>query len=139
MREAMLIVHFIGLAMGAGTAIGFQFLGIASSRMEKKEGQNFMVKALYLGKMGSIGLVLLVVSGLYLMTPYWSTLGQNHTLMTKLVLVVILGALIGIISAKGKKAALGDAEMHLEKIGKIGKLALLTVITIIILAVLTFH
>ena len=55
MREVMLIIHFIGLAMGAGTAFGFLFLGIASSKFEKKEGEKFMVNALFLGKMGQIG------------------------------------------------------------------------------------
>lgn len=39
MREAMLIVHFLGLAMGLGTSFAFMFLGMVSDKMEKEEGQ----------------------------------------------------------------------------------------------------
>ena len=103
MQDIMLILHFIGLAMGLGTSFGFMFLGIAGSKMEKEEQLKFMLNTLALSKMGHIGLTLLVISGVVLMTPYWSILPTTPTLMAKLVLVLVLGALIGIISSKGKK------------------------------------
>ena len=74
MRDIMLIVHFIGLAMGLGTSIAFMIFGIASSKMEKEEGQKFIVNAFTLSKMGNIGIVLLIISGGYLITPYWPIL-----------------------------------------------------------------
>ncbi|MCB0639038.1 MAG: hypothetical protein KDC54_20555, partial [Lewinella sp.] len=64
MREAALIIHFIGLAMGLGTSFAFMFLGIASSKMEKNDGINFMLKAMSISRMGHIGLTLLILSGL---------------------------------------------------------------------------
>jgi len=39
MREAMLIIHFLGLAMGLGTSFAIMFLGIAGSKMDKEEGK----------------------------------------------------------------------------------------------------
>jgi len=139
MQDIMLIFHFIGLAMGLGTSLGFMFLGMAGSKMEKEEQLKFMLNTLALGRMGHIGLTLLVISGLVLMTPYWSILPSSPLLIAKLTLVLVLGALIGIISSKGKKAQRGNAEENLKKIQPLGKMALLTGVAIVVLAVLSFH
>ena len=50
MREVMLIVHFIGLAMGLGTSFGFVFLGIAASKLQKEDTKKFMLTRLRFGK-----------------------------------------------------------------------------------------
>ena len=42
MRNLMLIVHFIGLAMGVGTGIANFFLGRAASKMDKSEALKFI-------------------------------------------------------------------------------------------------
>ena len=139
MRDVMLIVHFIGLAMGLGTSIAFMFLGIASSKMEEKEAQTFRLNTFALTKMGNIGIVLLIISGGYLMTPYWTILFATPLLIAKLVLVLALAAFIGIIGSFAKKAKKGDAEKFLKKIEPLGKLALLTALTIVVLAVFIFH
>lgn len=138
MREPMLILHFIGLAMGIGTSFAFMFLGMASAKMEAKEGQKFMLNAFVLRRMGYIGLTLLILSGGYLMTPHWSSLGEMPLLTTKLILVLVLGALIGIIGSNVNKAKTGDAEVYLKKTKLLGQLALLTGLVIVILAVLVF-
>ena len=139
MKDAMLIVHFIGLAMGLGTSLGFMFLGIAAGKMEKSEALKFSLNTLAMSRMGHIGLALLVISGIYLMTPYWGRLFEIPTLMAKLALVLLLGALIGIISSRGRKARETNSEEALAKIQPIGKISLLTALAIVILAVLTFH
>jgi uncharacterized membrane protein len=138
MREVMLIVHFIGLVMGIGTSFALLFLGIASSKMEQKEGQKFKLNSFSLIRMAHIGLGLLIISGGYLMTPHWKILADSPLLIAKLVLVVVLGAFIGIIGSTAKKAKKGDAEIHLKKLGLLGKLALITGLTIIVLAVNVF-
>lgn len=139
MRDVMLIVHFIGLAMGIGTSIAFMFLGMASSKMEKEEAQKFNVNTFALSRMGHIGLTLLIISGGYLMTPHWINLETTPLLIVKLVLVLVLAALVGIISSKAKKAKLGDTELYLNKIRPLGMLSLLIGLTIVILAVSVFH
>ncbi len=139
MKDVMLIIHFIGLAMGIGTSFAFMFLGIASSKMEEKEGLKFTLNTFALSKMGHIGLTLLIISGLYLMSPYWKSLPQYPLLIAKLALVLILATLIGLITSAAKKAKTSDAEKHLKQIEMLGKLSLLTGLTIVILAVLVFH
>lgn len=139
MKDIMLITHFIGLAMGLGTSLAFMFLGIASSKMEKAEAQKFIINSFALSKMGNIGLVLLLISGGYLMTPYWSILTHIPLLMIKLILFLVLGGLIGYTSALVKKAKQGDTEVYLKKIAVLGRISLLTGITIVVLAVMVFH
>ena len=138
MRDVMLIVHFIGLAMGVGTSFAMMFLGIAANKLDVEERADFMIKASFVTKMGHIGLLLLFLSGGHLMTPYWSQLGSMPTLIAKLVLFVILGGLIGVMSAKLKKAKAGDPSQLLT-VKKMGPFTLLTSILIVVLAVLTFH
>lgn len=139
MREVMLIIHFIGIAMGLGTSFAFMFLGIAASKMEKEEAKKFQVNSFAISTMGHVGLVLLLVSGGYLMTPYWSSLTEMPLLMAKLTLYLVLGALIGIISSKAKKAKLDDTEKHLLAIKPLGQIAMLVGLTIVCLAVYIFH
>lgn len=139
MREIMLIIHFIGLAMGLGTSLGFMFLGIASTKMETQDALKFQLNSLVLSRMGQIGLVLLIVSGLFLMEPHWDILPDTPLLITKLVLVLILTALIIVISFIAGNAKKGDAAMHLKKIAPLGRFTLLISLIIIILAVYIFH
>lgn len=135
----MLITHFIGMAMGLGTAFGFMFLGIAASKMDKDEGNQFMIKAAFLGKMGHVGLLLLLGSGIYLIIPYAKAITSMPLLIAKLSLFIVLGALVGIISSMMKKAAKGDTVTYLKKTETLGKINLLIGIAIVVLAVLVFH
>lgn len=138
MREAMLIVHFLGLAMGIGTSIGFMFLGIAGSKMKEDEGLKFAINTFALSRMGHIGLTLLVISGLYLMTPFWGVLAAQPLLIAKLTLVLTLIVTVSIVSVASNKVKKGDLTKMKQIIG-LGRVALLTGLAIVILAVLVFH
>jgi hypothetical protein len=139
MRNIMLMVHFIGLAMGVGTGMANLFLGRASSKMEKKEALKFILNTHVLGKMGMIGLTLLILSGGYLLTPFWIHLAEMPTLIAKLSMVLVLIVLLGLITVNGMKAQKGDPEKYLNRIKILGPLTLLTSLIIIALAVITFH
>jgi uncharacterized membrane protein len=139
MREAMLILHFIGLSMGLGTSFAHAFLGIATANMSPEEIVKFRVHSLVLANMGNVGIGLLVISGLYLITPYWSVLTSMPLLMAKLALVVVLIGLIIAINMLVKKARSGDAAVELKKMATLGKMTLIIALTIVILAVCVFH
>jgi hypothetical protein len=57
------ILHFIGLAMGPGTGIAMVTLGFASRSLPASERTAFMMRASALGRIGAVGLLLLIVSG----------------------------------------------------------------------------
>jgi uncharacterized membrane protein len=139
MREIMLIVHFLGLAMGLGTSIGFIFLGKAASKLEQEERLKFAVNSFALGRMGQIGIGLLVLSGLYLMTPFWSILPSNFLLQIKLILVFILIIFLVIIAITINIAIQNDTKTYMKKIQTLGRFALLIALTIVVLAVFIFH
>ena len=139
MREVMLILHFIGLAMGLGTSFAHAFLGIATSKMSSEEATKFRLHSLALSRMGHIGIALLIMSGLYLIIPYWTILPSSPLLVLKLVLVVILVVLISLINLSTKKARKGDAEVQLKKMEQLGKMTLMLSLIIVILAVYIFH
>ena len=139
MNDVMLIIHFIGLAMGVGTGFAFMFLGMAGSKMEKAEAQRFQLNTLTLSRMGHIGLTLMIVSGVLLMPPYWKVLFDSPLLITKLVLVLILTALVLMVHASGQKARKGEPENHLKAIDLLGKIVLLISVATLVLAVYIFH
>ena len=139
MRETMLIFHFIGLTMGLGTGFAHAFLGIAIAKMPADEATKFRLHSLVLGKMGHIGLAFLVISGLYLITPYWKVLPSTPLLMVKLALVIVLITLLTLMNLSAKKAQKGDTEAQFKKMGVLGKLTLITALVIVIVAVNIFH
>ena len=135
----MLITHFIGIAMGVGTGIGYMFLAMGAKNMDVSERIKFGMNTFSLSKMGQYGLVLLFLSGGYLMTPYWSQMGDMPLLMTKLVLFLVMAGLMGMNSAKMRKTTMENAATNMPKISSIGKVILLISLVIIVLAVMVFH
>ena len=133
----MLVLHFIGLTMGLGTGFSHAFLGIAVAKMPADEVNKFHLNTLVLSIMGHIGISLLLISGLYLVTPYWKILFSSPLLMIKLSLVIMLLVLITFINLNAKKAKKGDVAA-LNKIAQLGKFTLITGITIVIIAVVFF-
>jgi len=135
----MLVVHFLGLTMGLGTSFGYLFLGVAASKMEAQEAKEFTLKTMSLSKMGQLGIILLILSGGYLITPYWPVLQSMPLLVVKLILVAVLVVVIILLTRAGKKAQKGNFEAQVKKIKILGKISLLTAVAIVILAVLNFR
>jgi hypothetical protein len=138
MREIMLVIHFIGLAMGVGTSFAFLFLGRAASKLQAEEAQKFMLTASGVSTMGHIGLTLLILSGGYLMTPYWGVLGTQPLLAAKLALVVVLTGMVALAGVASGRARRGDMVLF-RKTARLGPVMLLTGIAILALAVLVFR
>jgi hypothetical protein len=139
MKEFMLILHFIGLAMGLGSGLAFLFLGIAWGKLEPAKQREQMLNAYPIARMGQYGLLLLVITGGYLMAPYWGALGQMPLLVAKLVLVLVLGAVVGINSSLARRARKGDTNVPLDRMPTLGRIAMLTTLAIVVLAVLVFQ
>lgn len=139
MRDTMLIIHFIGLAMGLGTSFANMFIGMASAKMEQTEAMKFRMNAMVISRMGHIGLGLLIISGIFLMTPYWNALTETPLLMLKLLLVVLLTTLVWIITTTANKLKRGDPTAKPQRLEPLGKTALVTALIIVVLAVMIFH
>jgi hypothetical protein len=123
--------------MGAG--ITNFFIGITNQGMPKEDRPRFFLRLRVTGYLGLTGIILLILSGGYLMTPYWATLTAMPTLIAKLSLVVVLLILILIMDSKWRKAVKNNGGPDLMALPKLGRFALPIGLLIIILAVLTFH
>lgn len=139
MKDTMLILHFIGLAMGLGTSFTHAFLAKTLSKLGRSEAAKFQLQLKALSQMGTIGTLLLLFSGIYLILPYWSALLLLPLLMLKLVLFFILIVLILLINQVTKKNIKNGTEDNLKGIETMGKLTLIIAIAIVILAVSIFH
>ncbi|HEU5291122.1 MAG TPA: hypothetical protein VFU05_10795 [Cyclobacteriaceae bacterium] len=139
MRELMLVIHFIGLAMALGAGFANFFLGSVAAKLEPAERGNFMAKLLILGRMGQIGLGLLLLSGFALITPFWKVLGEMPFLIAKLSLVGVLLLSVSRILFLVNKSKRENNPAVLMKVKPLGMLNFFLGITIVILAVLTFH
>lgn len=139
MRDLFLVLHLIGLAMAVGTGFANLFLASAAAKLEPAERGSFMAKTSILVRMGHTGLGLLILSGFYLITPYWSVLSEMPMLIAKLAVVVVQIVLVTVISLLISKAKKENNPAALMKLKPFGMAIFFLGLTIVILAVLTFH
>lgn len=135
----MLIIHFIGLAMALGAGFSNLFLSTVVAKLSPQERGGFMSKISVLGRMGQIGLGLLLLSGFGLITPYWKTLHEMPLLIAKLVLVGVVLILVASILFMLRKSKRENNPALLAKIRPLGMLNFLVAVAIVILAVLVFR
>lgn len=135
----MLIFHFIGLAMGVGVSFVHAFLGKAISKMDREEAIKFRFQTKALSVMGYIGILLLVISGIFLILPYWVAITSFPLLILKLVLVFVLIVLILLIATLTRKNDKIYSDGNVKRIELIGKIAFIIGLSIIVVAVNAFH
>lgn len=90
----MLITHFIGLAMGLGVSFAHLFFSKTLLKISPEEVTKFQNQIKGLSLMGEIGTLLLLISGIYLIIPFWPAIGYMPLLITKLILFLFLVVLI---------------------------------------------
>ena len=139
MKDAMLFLHFLGLILGMGSGFASLFIGAANKNLGMEERPKFMLRLRSLGYMGLTGLIVLILSGGYLATPYWSGLGSMPFLIAKLSLVLVLLVIVLLMDRRWRRAVKNNGGPDLLVIRKLGKLALPLSLLILLLAVLQFH
>ena len=138
MREVMFIFHLLGLTMVVGSSFVYLFLGMASAKMDQEEARSFTLKTYSVSTMAHIGLTLSIISGLYLMTPYWPALSSLPLLISKLIFVLFLTITVILIGIAQNKARREKSESEIRRIRILSTISLLTGLTIVTFAVLVF-
>lgn len=139
MRDIMLVLHFLGLAMALGSGMVNLLLQMTTSKLEPAERGAFVSKLGVVGTFGRSGLGLLVLSGLALMTPHWKAMPYMPTLIAKLVLatlLVISALTLTVVANRAQKA--GNMAL-LMKLRPFGMINFVLALVIVVLAVMTFH
>ena len=143
MYDLLLILHFLGLALGVGTSFAFLALGIASKDLAPAERLAFVKRTFALSKNGSIGLALLIVSGIgFLLTRGVSAMFAvgGPAFHAKLTLVVLLCGFVGYSQVLMKRIrTASDPAAAAARLPTIGRVMLLLGVSIVICAVLAFH
>ena len=138
----LLMLHFVGLALGVGASFALFTLRRASAQLEPAERAKFMLRALSVSKNGSYGLLLLLVSGLgmfFMRGPGAVMAAGGPAFHAKLTLVVILCGVVGYSQALGKRAREAGGGPALGKLPAVGNAILLLGVAIVIAAVIAFQ
>jgi uncharacterized membrane protein len=139
---ALLITHFVGLALGVGASFAQLTLRRASAELSSTERTAFRLRALSVSKNGSIGLVLLIVSGLgmfFMRGPGAVMAAGGPAFHAKLTLVVILCGAVGYSQVLGKRAREAGGGPALSQLPVVSTAILSLGVAIIIAAVLAFQ
>lgn len=142
MLDLWLILHFLGLALGVGTGFAMLTLGLSTSDMTPADRGAFMRRASVISRNSSIGLLLLIVSGVGLLL----TRGVDVVMAwggpmfhIKLTLVAILIGVFGYMQVLMRKSRSADGAAAAARLPLIGRVMLLLGVSIVICAVLAFH
>lgn len=133
--------HFIGLALGVGTSFAMLRLGASTRELSPEERGKFMLRAGALSKNGSIGLALLILTGLamfILRGPREVLAFGGGALHLKLTLVVILCGFFGYLQVINKKVRLAGGGPLMAKLPKLGLIMLLLSVGVVAAAVAAF-
>lgn len=139
MRETFLFFHFLGLAFAIGSGFASLFIGIYNKDLPPEERPKFMLKLRSLGYMGITGLVILIISGGALATPYWPVIGSMPFFIAKLSLVAVMIVLVVLMDRRWRSAVKNGGGSDLQALPKLGRLAFPVGILILLFAVLQFH
>ena len=143
MYDLLLFLHFVGIALGVGTGFAFLALGIGTKDMAIPDRGAFMLRAFILSRNGSIGVVLLILTGtgmVMIRGGFAAVAAQaGMAFNIKLALVLVLIGLIGYMESMVKKAKRDKGGPVMLKIAKTGPFILLTALAVVVCAVLSFH
>ena len=138
MREIMLIIHFLGMILAIGPIAVLVFSRLATSKMEQESTAGFMHGLFRLNTVAHIGITLALVSGGYLMTPYWSMLGSMPFLIAKLGLYVVLLVTLSMISVASRKARESQPGSSVRKTMNWARVSFIVGLSVVVLAAVVF-
>lgn len=136
--RAVLILHFVGLALGTSVSIaGGVMMGVMgqAAPAERPVLARFMPA---MSRVGRLGLALLWVTGLTMLFLRYGSPGQlPWTFHAKLLAVVLLTAVVAYLRILEKQAMAGDASAG-PRMQRVAKVAPLFALAAVVFAVLTF-
>lgn len=137
-----LMTHFVGLALAVGASFALFTLRRSGAGLEPAERTKFMQRTLVLSKNGSIGFLLLLVSGLamlFMRGPGATMAAGGPAFHVKLTLIVILTGVFGYSQVLTKRVRQNADQAALQKLGNVSRAVLLLGLGIIIAAVIAFQ
>ena len=138
----LLMLHFVGLALGVGASFALFTLRRANSGLDPAERTKFLLRTLSVSKNGSYGLLLMILTGLGMFVmrgPGAVMAAGGPAFHAKLTLVVILCGAVGYAQVLGKRAREAGYLLMLAKLPVVGNAILGLGVAIVISAVIAFQ
>ncbi len=141
MRDFLLATHFIGLAIGAGTGVYLAAMG----RWTVKHRGPPAVRDIMLGPgkaisdVGLVGLIVLVVSGLGLVSTNAGFSAMPTLFWLKLALVALILLYVFLMRRLAAQAQAETGPATLLRMKKFGPFGVLLAALTVVVAVMTFH
>ncbi len=140
---ALKVLHFVGLSLGVGASFAMLALGLYARTLPAEERPKVLLGAGgAVSKNGSIGLGLLIVTGLgmfFMRGPATVMAAGGPAFHAKLTLVVILSGVLGYSQVLRKKAREAGGGPALSKLPRAGAALLLLGVATIVAAVIAFQ
>ena len=139
MKQILLLLHFLGLISGTGAGLAVYVIGMLAGRFDPACRRDVLIHLFPLRYLSYFGLLLLILSGGMMISPYWPGIAGNHWLVAKLALVFVLVALAAIGAYQMHRIKLGKGESAFKMLGLAGKLSLVASLAVVLCAVYSFH
>jgi hypothetical protein len=137
-NQTLLILHFLGLAMGLSVSIGNIVMLNLISKAAPPEKAILGRFPPAISRVGRVGLALLWATGLTMAYTKWNGIGSMPwTFHVKLAAVVLLTVLVAYITSLERRVQRGDTAAAAQ-IQTVGKLTTLSALVAVVFAVLTF-
>ena len=139
MREFVLIVHLLSLVLALGSMATFIIIRKDISRVSGCESNFALITIRKFLNIAYIGMLLMILSGLYLIIPYWPSLASMPLIHIKITVVVLWLIVLIILGVNLKRV---KPESYLSYDAKIGLLSFLSVILgliVVALAIFAFE
>lgn len=136
MRESLLVLHFLGLIIGAGSGCALYFISLLAPRWPAAERREMMIRLFPLRYASYAGLLLLILSGGGLLTPHLAGLAQMPWFWLKLaaVAVIVVYAIRGALCMR----QVASEPSALARLPLLGKISFAASVLVVLCAVLTF-
>ena len=141
LNQGLLILHFLGLAMGLSVPFANIALRQVASKAAPAEIPVLMRFPPIIARIGSMGLGLLWITGLSMLFNKWGGFANIGNMPwqfhVKLTLVIILSGLVGYLQVLERRLRKGEMSL-LPTMQKLGMFSFLLGISIVVFAVLAF-
>ena len=139
MRDFWLVIHFLSLVAGVGAGFSHFVMLQYAKKLPPEKRADLVKSAAFLTRVAPLGLIGLIVSGLFMTWPLWQGLKLQGLFHAKLTLVFILSGLIVYVQILQRKARKEGPASIAGQVKIISPTIQAINFCIILLAVLVFH
>ena len=139
MKDIMLIFHELGLVLTIGSAFIFLIIKNNLRTVQSLDADRFYKISNKFRLMTYIGFGIMILSGGYLMTPYWSAFGSFPMIHIKMTIVIIWLLSMAVLGMSSKKLKHNFPIKYFSRLVLMYSLSLVFGIFTVIIATFSFH